>query len=141
MRKRVAFGCLLGVAVGLTAGLWGPSLVHRVRQKYRPAVPTDWLKARCFEFHTRGPESVPWESTGPGRWYFSRMRFGARWLPQSGLLVFAPDGDGPRAYVLTADGKVLASFDDAVSVGCTWRHVNGGEPPEIDVSRWEPVRP
>ena len=137
--RRSALIFLLGVSVGL-AGVYGPSLLKRAYRQWRPAIEVEWLKARCFEFQARAAGGVPWESVGQDRWYFARESFGVRWFPQSGQLVFAPDGDGPKAYVLAADGRLFASPDDAVSVACEWAAIKQDDGTDhIKLSDWHPV--
>jgi len=141
----VAFG--LGVLVTLAILYTGSLFSLMVGTVLsRPVVPLDWVKARCFEYQASGREPN-WPSVGIGRWYFQEVKFGAREFKidngEDWLLVFAPDGDGPHAYILTREGELLQSRDDAVSVGCDWRTISSPEreaPRIVGTGAFEPVR-
>lgn len=102
---------------------------------YSPRVEPDWVKARCQEFASHGPDRVPWTRVGSDRWYFHDQRFGARlfrYPDEKWALILTPDGDGPNAYVLLSDRSIRYSGDPA-SNSYTWYWMYRAE----EGPRWE----
>jgi len=118
---------LIGAPIGLILGTISPLLLIGLLYD-RPDVDEDWLKARSFEYlnSLNGEAKLVWEPAGENCWYFPSKNFGIRYFPTNNddfLLVFAPNGDGPQAYIYRSDGKLLRFRDDALSVSCDWNKI------------------
>jgi len=146
LRNLAPFG--LGVMSTLLV-LYVPVAFFSVLEAFlpRPAVSSDWVKARSFEYLSSGREPRSWPAIGPRQWYFRDVKFGLREFETDNkdrLLVISPDGDGPHAYILTSQGELLESRDDAMSLNCEWKSVASPRKKVQDILRFrggfEPVK-
>ncbi|HXF48655.1 MAG TPA: hypothetical protein VNL73_04410 [Verrucomicrobiae bacterium] len=127
MKRQIVVPLFIGFLLGIIA----PILLSKSYHKLRPYVSDEWLKARCYEFSTLGPEQVKWKKVGEKMWYFEKEYFGARFFHLDDSLFFlilSPDGDGDAAYLYTSQRKVFGTPDDAMSHGLSWSQVKQIDP-------------
>ena len=92
----------------------------------------DWLKARSYEAaHFERAKSALPTANREDIWLFQTQGYGARrYRDKQGtfVIVFGPATDVDYAYIVTAEGRLFRSPDDAQSLGLGFSDLEGSSP-------------